>query len=210
MLFFAHRGCHEHPNEENTLAAFLWAIHAVDGFECDVRLSRDGVPVVIHDATLVRTHGVDRRVDDMIAMELKQLNVPTLEEVLGLLSTRYAEKKSVILDLKVAEQTLLHKTTSIARRQGVRISSITFIVWNRMKSAPPPHARVLRAVDYTFRTHHPFVDGVACKYDGSEGNRRCIERALEEGLDVNLWSPDPRNLDDMVSRYGQRCVSLTV
>jgi glycerophosphoryl diester phosphodiesterase len=51
----AHRGGSK-LRPENTLAAFDHAASlGVDGFECDVHLSSDGVPVVIHDATLERT-----------------------------------------------------------------------------------------------------------------------------------------------------------
>jgi glycerophosphoryl diester phosphodiesterase len=51
----AHRGCSEEA-PENTLPAFERAIAGgIEIVECDVHLSRDGVPVVIHDATLDRT-----------------------------------------------------------------------------------------------------------------------------------------------------------
>jgi glycerophosphoryl diester phosphodiesterase len=51
----AHRGASAHA-PENTLAAFELAVQqGADAFELDVRLTRDGAPVVIHDATLERT-----------------------------------------------------------------------------------------------------------------------------------------------------------
>jgi len=54
-LVIAHRGA-SLIAPENTLAAFALAMESgADGIELDVRLSRDGVPVVIHDATLRRT-----------------------------------------------------------------------------------------------------------------------------------------------------------
>ena len=61
---------------ENTLAAFARAISdGADGIEFDVRLSRDGVPVVIHDATLKRTGLVDRPVSELTASELQEIDV---------------------------------------------------------------------------------------------------------------------------------------
>lgn len=206
---FAHRGVHVRADEENTLSAFRRALRTMDGFECDVRLSRDGVPVLVHDATLERTHGIDRRVDRMTADELADAGVPTLEEALGLLRTTSGVEKGAILDLKTSEQTLIRKASHLARRLRVRPSALTFLVWNRLRAPPPTHATVLRAVDYSFRTHHPHVDGLACKYDGGLENVRCIDRALEAGLEVNLWPPNPSDLDDMVERYGDSC-SLTV
>ena len=51
----AHRGAGKLA-PENTLAAFrLGAAHGYRAFECDVKLSADGVPFLLHDATLQRT-----------------------------------------------------------------------------------------------------------------------------------------------------------
>ena len=59
--WIAHRGAGKLA-PENTLAAFrLGAQHGYHMFECDVKLSADGVPFLLHDATLERTtsgHGV--------------------------------------------------------------------------------------------------------------------------------------------------------
>ncbi len=60
-LWIAHRGAGKLA-PENTLAAFrLGAAHGYRAFECDVKLSSDGVPFLLHDTTLQRTssgHGV--------------------------------------------------------------------------------------------------------------------------------------------------------
>jgi glycerophosphoryl diester phosphodiesterase len=54
-LWIAHRGAGKLA-PENTLAALrLGAAHGYRAFECDVKLSRDGVPFLLHDATLERT-----------------------------------------------------------------------------------------------------------------------------------------------------------
>lgn len=54
-LWIAHRGAGR-VAPENTLAAFrVGAAHGYRAFECDVKLSRDGVPFLLHDATLDRT-----------------------------------------------------------------------------------------------------------------------------------------------------------
>jgi glycerophosphoryl diester phosphodiesterase len=54
-LWIAHRGAGKLA-PENTLAAFrLGAQHGYRAYECDVKLSADGVPFLLHDATLERT-----------------------------------------------------------------------------------------------------------------------------------------------------------
>jgi glycerophosphoryl diester phosphodiesterase len=51
----AHRGAGKLA-PENTLAAFrLGAFHGYRMFECDVKLSADGTPFLLHDDTLERT-----------------------------------------------------------------------------------------------------------------------------------------------------------
>ena len=53
--WIAHRGAGRLA-PENTLAAFrLGAAHGYRMFECDAKLSADGVPFLLHDATLERT-----------------------------------------------------------------------------------------------------------------------------------------------------------
>ena len=57
-LWIAHRGAGKLA-PENTLAAFrLGATHGYQAFECDVKLSADGVPFLLHDATLGRTTSI--------------------------------------------------------------------------------------------------------------------------------------------------------
>jgi glycerophosphoryl diester phosphodiesterase len=69
------------------MAAFREAIAAgSDGIEFDVRLTRDGVPVIIHDNTLRRTTGLRHRLADLSWSELESLDVgvPSLNELLTL------------------------------------------------------------------------------------------------------------------------------
>jgi len=92
---WAHRGASQRA-PENTMAAFALAAESgADGIECDVHLSHDGVPVVIHDETLERTSDGHGAVGRLSLAALKRLDagswfgpdwtgepIPTLEEVL--------------------------------------------------------------------------------------------------------------------------------
>ena len=81
------------------MAAFREAIAAgADGIEFDVRLTRDSVPVIIHDSTLRRTTGLSHRIADLTLSELENLNVgvPTLEELLTLF-----ESNDLVLNLEM-------------------------------------------------------------------------------------------------------------
>lgn len=78
-----HRGFHEKA-QENTLDAFRAAARAgAPMVELDVRLSRDGLAVVIHDDDIRRVSGSEGAVKELMAAELKaRANAPTLREVL--------------------------------------------------------------------------------------------------------------------------------
>lgn len=111
MLIIGHRGASA-VAPENTMAAFRKALAVgADGIEFDVRLTRDGVPVVIHDSTLRRTGGLPQRVADLTWDEISKVDVgswfgktfasetvPSLAELFTLFqtnnSTLYLEMKS--------------------------------------------------------------------------------------------------------------------
>lgn len=89
-IVVAHRGASvEQP--ENTIEAFEAAIDAgADAVEFDVRLTANGVPVVMHDPDVSRTTDGHGLVSSLSLDEVRELGVPTLEEVLGCLAGRAA------------------------------------------------------------------------------------------------------------------------
>jgi glycerophosphoryl diester phosphodiesterase len=134
-LVWAHRGC---PTEapENTLAAFAAAVDAgADGVEFDVQLSRDGVPVVIHDETLDRTTDGHGPVGAHTAAQLAALDagagagVPTLADVLDLLApTRLGvniELKNSVVAYPGLEQAVLAAVAAAGLGERVVLSSFS-------------------------------------------------------------------------------------
>lgn len=92
---YAHRGLHGDGVPENSLEAFELACKSGYGVELDVQLSRDGEVMVFHDYTLIRMTGVDKKLCELDAAELKKLRlngsdqtIPTFEEVLALVDGR--------------------------------------------------------------------------------------------------------------------------
>lgn len=93
----AHRGFHDMNGAvwENTASAFRRAVDRGFAIECDVHLSADGTPVVLHDGDLRRLCGADGFVWQRTAPELRALRVggtgdhpPTLGELLELVDGR--------------------------------------------------------------------------------------------------------------------------
>jgi glycerophosphoryl diester phosphodiesterase len=96
----SHRG--EHDNQtvfENTLPAFDAALtHGVWGIECDVRWTKDLIPVVFHDADLLRLFHSAAVVGQTEFGQLRQNfpQIPTLNEVL----TRYGRSMHLMVEIK--------------------------------------------------------------------------------------------------------------
>ena len=88
-----HRGVCGHPAvKENTLEAFDIAVGLGGGIELDLRLTKDGVPVVSHDPDLQRIHGAEGEIAELELSVLRERapQMPTLDEVFGRYGTRCA------------------------------------------------------------------------------------------------------------------------
>ena len=99
VLLGGHRGDRAHC-PENTMASFRAAVElGIDAIETDVRMTRDGHLVLIHDREVDRTTNGTGRVDEMTLSEIKALDagswkdprftgekIPTAEEFLDLMA----------------------------------------------------------------------------------------------------------------------------
>ncbi len=111
IILAAHRGDRV-KCPENTMPAFISAVsHNVDMIETDVRMSKDGELVIIHDRSTLRTSGIDKNIDEMTLAELKQIDVgsvfssdfcateiPTVKEFIAFIKE---EKTLINWELKV-------------------------------------------------------------------------------------------------------------
>ncbi len=103
---YAHRGLHNNKTEapENSLKAFALAVEKGFGIELDVQLTKDEVPVILHDYSLKRACKTDIKVADLTYEELGQYHlfkskekIPTLQEALEVING----KVPVIIELKI-------------------------------------------------------------------------------------------------------------
>lgn len=103
---YAHRGLYDNDSDipENSMAAFRRAVENGYGIELDVQLSKDNIPVVIHDYSLKRMCGVDKKVNELTFEELQQLHlaksqekIPLFRDVLNLIGG----KVPLIIELKI-------------------------------------------------------------------------------------------------------------
>jgi glycerophosphoryl diester phosphodiesterase len=96
----AHRGDHpESTGMENTLHAFQTSADAgVWGVELDIRWTRDLVPVVAHDADLLRIHGDPRLIQSLsfAALQEQYPTIPALEHVVS----RFGGRLHLMIEIK--------------------------------------------------------------------------------------------------------------
>ncbi len=110
-LVFAHRGGGDHGGRENSAAAFARALRAGVHLESDIRLSRDGEPVLIHDVfTLV--DGVPVAPALLSADALAGIGVLRLADLYRMFGTAF----ELSLDVKVAGAAL--PAIEVARSAG--------------------------------------------------------------------------------------------
>lgn len=83
----AHRGFHDDVYPENSAGAFKQAVELGFGIECDVRLSKDHVPIMIHDATLSRLAHQEEAVNELMYEELSQIPISNSTQTFTALST---------------------------------------------------------------------------------------------------------------------------
>jgi len=133
-----HRGfCALYP--ENTLLSFEKAIElGVDAVEFDVWLSKDKVPVIMHDGSPLRTCNVDGHLRDMTLAQIKELGpsytkkfgdtfvgqvkVPTLEELLKLRSEK-APNLKLGVEIKEYTEENVDLTIALLKKYGLDIKT---------------------------------------------------------------------------------------
>jgi glycerophosphoryl diester phosphodiesterase len=128
VISVAHRGGIVEGYPENTLVAYRRAIEVgADVIEIDLRGTKDGEVVILHDPTLDRTTSGSGPVTDQTLAELKALDagggetIPTYEEVLGLVSGTGVK---LLLDIKVSPMLDKRKVVRLTEQYGLVLDVI--------------------------------------------------------------------------------------
>jgi glycerophosphoryl diester phosphodiesterase len=134
MLIYAHRGASIDFTEASK-AAYLGALaQNADGFECDVRLTKDKQIICYHDSDTKRLSNIDLKIAKSNYEELKAKVDPyRLDELLDL---SISNKKDLVIELKhpvptgaliekLVHKLLLSRNNDI-KNSGIKISLISF------------------------------------------------------------------------------------
>ena len=128
MKVYAHRGFSA-KFPEATLAAYQGAVDAgADGFECDIRLSKEGVPVCFHDRTTLGIAGKFKFIGRTSLSDLRELvSVITLQELIELARRNrkdlLIETKHPVVSGGKVESAVLSTVSGI---QDIRITLMSF------------------------------------------------------------------------------------
>ncbi|MEU5046157.1 glycerophosphodiester phosphodiesterase [Streptomyces griseorubiginosus] len=192
----AHRGA-PYRVRENTIDSLRTALHlGADAVEVDVRLTRDGVPVLLHDQTLKRLWEHDRPLLSLSADEVRGLTdgrVPTLAEAL-----RATEGDRLMLDLPgTREVRVARRIVDVVREEGaqdrvyycadaaamlaVREADPSAEIALTWTSLAPPRPALLNAVKPRW-----------LNYRFSLMDRDLAERIHTDGYLISVWTPDTR------------------
>jgi glycerophosphoryl diester phosphodiesterase len=186
-LRLAHRGDWR-VAPENTLEALLAAmsVPGCDGVEFDVRLSHDGVPVLLHDATLERVHGIPRLDEALAALPMAWMDI----ELKG---DGHGEATAAVLRAARGEQ----PATAV-------VSSFESATLVAMGDRLPGWARWLNAEDLAPATLSLAV-GLGCRGVSvlwGAITPAALGRASDAGLEVAAWTVRRRATFDRLGRLG--------
>ncbi|MDQ0933034.1 glycerophosphodiester phosphodiesterase [Streptomyces turgidiscabies] len=192
----AHRG-DPYRFRENTIDSLRSALdQGADAVEIDVRLTRDGVPVLLHDATLKRLWERERPLAALSAAEVHGLTeggVPTLPEALTV-----TEGSRVMIDLPgTPDVRAVRRVLDVVRECGahervyycadapamlaVRAADPAAEIALTWKSVAPPRPALLAGVRPRW-----------LNYRFALADRKLVARAHRDGYLLSVWTPDTR------------------
>ena len=134
MLIYAHRGA-SGDFAEGSKAAYEGALsQGADGFECDVRLTKDKQIICYHDADTKRLSGIDLKIANTSSSELNQKINPYY--FTDLLDFAISNKKDLVIETKHPVPTggliekelhnLLSSKAAQIQKSGIRVLLISF------------------------------------------------------------------------------------
>ncbi|MEU6932217.1 glycerophosphodiester phosphodiesterase [Streptomyces sp. NPDC046374] len=179
---------------ENTVPSILSAIErGADAVEVDVRLTKDGVPVLLHDDTLKRLWNVERPLSSLTVSELAEVTqggVPTLRAALIA-----AGAHRLMLDLPGGDARSVRTIVGTVREAGAgeRVYYCAGAVAMLQVRAADPAAEIALTWNTLAPPRRTLLDAVRPRwlnYRFGLAGRELVERVHKDGLLVSAWTAD--------------------
>ena len=203
MKIYAHRGA-SYDFPEMTMLAYENAVkQGADGFECDLRLTKDGVAVLWHDADLKRRADNDAIVSETKFKKLKAI-YPQLVTLDQFLDFGITEKKSLLLETKhpvpsrteiekhVVEK--LHKEAKRIEKAGIDITVMSFswFAVERVKALDRNISTAYLLHDYTpwFSAKYSSARSIGPGIAQLRKKPALAQQIKSAGKKLNVWTVD--------------------
>lgn len=219
----AHRGASFYA-PENTMAAFQKAVDLdFDFIEFDVRLSKDGQLVVIHDADVQRTTNGVGYIGDLTVQEIKMLDagswfspefsnerIPLLEEVLK----QFGGKIGLLIEMKSSENqpqltkllsdTLMEYIDNGLKPSTIKVQSFNINEIKRFHELSPTISSGLlfeKQLDiFHFEDYRKFAKFLSVNHHLL--SKSIIHEAKRYGFDIFSWTIKKQYQFQMMQRFG--------
>ncbi|MEU6238361.1 glycerophosphodiester phosphodiesterase [Kitasatospora sp. NPDC047058] len=184
---------------ENTMASFEQALaQGADWLETDVQTSKDGVPVLMHDATVDRTTDGKGAIADLTAAQLAGLRVtvgpgpaepvPTLEELLQRLS---GTGVTLLMEIKWQRAEDVERIARIAAGSRARVFLYSFSAEHLRQAhavAPALPVVLIQGASFAEDPGDLPLHGIALDATLATASRIAAERRA--GREVYVWTLD--------------------
>ena len=220
-MIIAHRGAKAHA-PENTMSSFQLAVESkADGVEFDIKLTKDGQIIIIHDLTVDRTTDGKGKVEDFSLSELQKLDagkffsekfagepIPLLSDVLKNLPSHFIINIEItnygsLLDGLAKKAVILVKDFG-AEKQVIFSSFFPTNLMITKKIAPEiPVALLANAGFSGWLSRSNLMSGISPDYVHpfhSDVNKNFVDRQHNNGRKVNVWTVnDPGEIERLAN-----------
>jgi glycerophosphoryl diester phosphodiesterase len=216
MKFYAHRGASaDFP--EHTMAAYRGAIEqGALGFECDIRVTKDEVLVLWHDANMKKEAKNAAIIANSTYTEIKQI-YPAAMTLNDLLDLAIENKKSLALETKhpaptgnrVEELVIaeLHKRKNTIKKSGidVAIMSFSWFAIEKIKKIDPTIKTVMLLHDFNQKLSRRFTSAqvIGPSVEMIKKSPELVAEIKNSGKEIYVWTVD--STEDL-----QYCASVGV
>jgi len=216
MKFYAHRGASaDFP--EHTMAAYRGAIEqGAQGFECDIRITKDEVPILWHDANMKKQANNNSTIANKTYAQIKQI-YPAVMMLNELLDLAIENKKSLALEIKhpvptgnrVEELVIaeLHRRKEAIAQSGINvvIMSFSWFAIEKIKKMDSTIKTVMLLHDFNQKLSRRFTSAqvIGPSVEMIKKSPELVTEIKKSGKELYVWTVD--STEDL-----QHCASVGV
>jgi glycerophosphoryl diester phosphodiesterase len=200
MLIYAHRGASADYPEMTDIAYEAAVTQGADGFECDLRLSRDEVPVLWHNSSMLERAGNRGLIAEMNFAEIKQAypQILTLDDFLDIALTHQKgvliETKHPVISGNRVEEILVAKIRERKVLAKIDLSVMSFS-WSAIEKVKRLDPKIPTTFLMNQRTLWPQVRFSSAPSIGPginevRVNPELISKIKKQGKSVSVWTVD--------------------